>query len=98
MVIWRWRQGAFTETKLYSDLPLRTTRRTCELERSDPGRVIFVAIEVPERDTESSDQGLGCLGGFGVEDLECEERVLEREAEREREPLVPNGPGRSGFV
>lgn len=33
-----------------------------------------------------------------MEDLEGEERLVEREREGEREPLVPDGSGRSGLV
>lgn len=33
-----------------------------------------------------------------MEDLEGEERLVEREREGEREPLVPDGSGRPGLV
>lgn len=33
-----------------------------------------------------------------MEDLESEERVVEREVDREGEPLVPDRPSRSGVV
>lgn len=33
-----------------------------------------------------------------MEDLEGEDGVVEREGQWEREPLVPDGAGRSGFV
>lgn len=73
MVIWR--QRAFTNGELYMDLALGATRWAGELEFSDPVLVVW-AFQVLEREAEGADQGFGCLGGLGVEDLEGEDGVV----------------------
>jgi len=86
------RQRAFTNGELYADLALGTTRGPGELKFSDPVLVVW-AFQVLERDAEGADQGLGCLGGLRVEDLEGEHGFVEWEGEWEREPLVPDRMG-----
>lgn len=91
------RQGSLPDGELHTDLTLGTARRTGELVRSDSGQIVRVG-QVLQWDPESADQGFGGLGGFGVEDFEGEEGVLERRAQRESEALVPHGSGGAGVV
>lgn len=77
----RRRHRPFTETKLYPDLTLRTTRGAGQLKSSKPGRVIRVG-QVLQRYAEGADEGFGSIAGLGVEDLEGEMRLLWREKKR----------------
>lgn len=55
-------------------------------------------MEVFEGEAEGGDEGFGGIGGFGVEDLEGEGGVAEREREWEGEALVPDWGGGAGVV
>lgn len=55
-------------------------------------------VEFAEGEAEGGDEGFGGVGGFGVEDLEGEEGVVERVREREGEAFVPDGFSGSGIV
>lgn len=97
MVIWRWWQGPFPQCEFRPDLPLGAARGAEEGVSTDPGQ-IFRVRKVLEFNTEGRDQGFRSLGRLGVEDLESEYSILERHGEGQREPLVPDGPSRSGII
>lgn len=65
---WRWWQRALTETELYPDLTLRTTRWAGQLKRSNSGRVIWVR-EFLQGQPEGADEWFGGFTGLRVEYL-----------------------------
>lgn len=95
MVIWR--ERPFANGELYSDLTLGTAGGADESESADSVRVIEIGL-VLEWDPEGSDEGFCGVGGFGVEDLEGEEGVVEGGGEGEGEALVPDGAGGARVV
>lgn len=74
-----------------------TAGRTTKLKFSDPVRVVRID-QLREWNTEGAYQGFGRFGGFGVEDLESKDGVLELEVNGEGESLVPNRARRSRVV
>lgn len=94
MVIW---ERAFADGEPDADLALGAAGGAAELEGAEAGGIVRVN-QVLESESEGSDKGFGDLGGFGVEDFEGEERVLERKREGDEKVLVPDGAGGGGVV
>jgi len=89
--------GAAEEAKFKVDLAVGAAGGAGKGELAEARGVVEV-VEVFEREAEGGDEGFEGVRGFGVEDLEGEEGVVEWEREGEGEALVPDGGGVAGVV
>lgn len=89
--------GAAEETKFEVDLAVGAAGGAEEWEFTE-ARGVMEVVKVLKREAEGGDEGFGCVGGFGVENLEREEGIMEREREREGEAFVPDRRSVAGVV
>lgn len=90
---------AFDQAELEADLALGTAGGALQLKRPESDRRLVGANqEISKLESEGTDQGFRSLRGFGVEDFQCEDGVSGVKGERQNEPFVPYGSGRTRIV
>lgn len=80
---------AFLDDELNPDFPLRPTGGPEKLDLADQAGIVR-SNQLSQGELERASELLRCIGEFGVEDLDCEDGVVDRAIYRKREALVPD--------
>ncbi|KAL6953968.1 hypothetical protein U1Q18_030227 [Sarracenia purpurea var. burkii] len=95
IIIWSGWKWAIEDGDLDADLTVWSAGGAPELERSESIGMVWVHQVL---ESEGADEGLGRFGGFGVEDFDGEEGIVEGEGEEDDEVLVPSRVSGAGIV